>query len=94
MLKIKKNISPQKLKEKLLKLGFIESWDYIGMIKHADAFRILDPSISIKDRNITINIYGELFNDAGDAAYDKQINFVADTLFDLIQAGLVERVKN
>lgn len=89
MLKIKDNLSEKTVKKKLLKLGFIESWDYIGMIKHTDVFKWLDPSISIKDRNIKINIYGEF----GEDTTNQQTEFIADTLYDLIQAGLVEKVK-
>ena len=90
MLKIKNNISPQKLKKKLLKLGFIESWDYIGMIKLDNSFRILSPSISIKDRCIKISTYSGLLGDVGE---QRQTEFITDTLFDLIQAGLVEKDK-
>jgi len=90
MLQIKKNISPRKLKKKLLKAGFIENCDYI---KHADMFKIMDPSISIKikDRNIkiTLYLYKEVFNEF---EVNLQMNFVIDTLFDLIQAGLIEKV--
>ena len=86
MLKIKDNISEKTLKKKLLKLGFIESWNYIGMIKHANLFKWLDPSISIKDRNIKINIYGEFDNE------EQQNDFIADTIYDLIKSGLVEKV--
>ena len=88
MLKIKDNLSEKTVKNKLLKLGFIESWDYIGMIKHANLFKWLDPSISIKDRNIKINIYGE-FDENGNK---RQTEFIADTIYDLIKAGLVEKV--
>lgn len=91
MLKIKNNISPQKLKKKLLKLGFIESWNYIGMIKLDKSFRILNPSVSIKDSCIKINTYSGLFDEARE---QKQNDFIADTLFDLIQAGLIEKGKS
>ena len=87
MLKIKDNISEKTLKKKLLKLGFIESWDYIGMIKVDDSFKYLSPSISVKDKNIKINIYGE-FDETRD---NRQTDFIADTLYDLIKAGLVEK---
>jgi len=88
MLKIKDNISPQKLKKKLLKLGFIESWNYIGMIKLEASSNVLTSNISIKDRNIKINIY-LVFDEERE---QKQNDFIADTLFDLIKAGLVEKV--
>lgn len=87
MLKIKDNISEKTVKKKLLKLGFIESWDYIGMIKYANLFKWLDPSISIKDKNIKINIYGEF----GEDRTNQQTDFIADTIYDLIKAGLVEK---
>ena len=89
MLKIKDNLSEKTVKNKLLKLGFIESWGYIGMIKYANLFKWLDPSISIKDKCIKINIYG-----AFDDTSEKQQNeFISDTIYDLIKSGLVEKVK-
>lgn len=90
MLKIKDNISEKTIKKKLLKLGFIESWDYIGMIKHANLFKWLDPSISIKGRNIKINVYSEFDEDVD----KRQTEFIADTIYDLIKAGLVEKDKS
>ena len=87
MLKIKDNISEKTLKKKLLKLGFIESWNYIGMIKIDDSFKFLSPSISIKDKNININIYGEFDEDGN----KRQTEFISDTLYDFIKAGLVEK---
>ncbi len=89
MLKIKDNISEKTVKKKLLKLGFIESWNYIGMIKMDKSFKFLNPSISIKDRDIKINVYSE-FDENGN---NKQTEFIADTLYDLIKSGLVEKVK-
>ena len=86
MLKIKDNLSEKTVKKKLLKLGFIESWNYIGMIKHANLVKCLDPSISIKDKCIKINIYGAFDNE------EQQNEFISDTLYDLIKAGLVEKV--
>ena len=87
MLKIKNNLSEKTVKKKLLKLGFIESWNYIGMIKHAHLVKCLDPSISIKDKCIKINIYCAFDNE------EQQNEFIADTIYDLIKAGLVEKVK-
>ena len=86
MLKIKDNLSEKTVKKKLLKLGFSESWNYIGMIKHANLVKCLDPSISIKDKCIKINIYGAFDNE------EQQNEFISDTLYDLIKAGLVEKV--
>lgn len=88
MLKIKDNLSEKTIKKKLLKLGFIESWHYIGMIKMDDSFKFLNPSISIKDRNIKIDIYSEFDEDGN----KRQTEFIADTIYDLIKAGLVEKV--
>lgn len=89
MLKIKDSLSEKTVKKKLLKLGFVESWDYIGMIKMDNSFKFLNPSISIKDKNIKIDIYGE-FDETRDK---RQTDFIADTLYDLINSGLVEKDK-
>lgn len=90
MLKIKDNISEKIVKKKLLKLGFIESWSYIGMIKLDTSFKFLNSSISIKDKNIKINIYGEF----DESRNKRQNDFIADTLYDLIKSGLVEKVRS
>lgn len=84
MLKINDNISKIKLKNKLLKLGFFESWNYIGLIKIATIYKFNNPQISIKGTEIKIEIFNE--------DNEEDIKFVSDTLFDLIQAGLVEKV--
>jgi len=85
MLKIKDNISKIKLKKKLLKLGFFESWDYIGLIKIATIYKFNNPQISIKGTEIKIEIFNLEDN-------EEDIKFVSDTLYDLIQADLVEKV--
>ena len=83
MLKIKNNISKNRVKKKLLKLGFIESWDYIGMIKIADIYKFKNPQKSIKGTEIKIEICKQ--------DNKEDIKFVSNTLYDLIQAGLVEK---
>ena len=84
MLKIKDNISKIKLKKKLLKLGFFESWEHIGLIKIATIYKFNNPQISIKGTEIKIEIFNE--------DNEEDIKFVSDTLYDLINAGLVEKI--